>query len=141
MKWVQPWFLRMMACHTASRGPPIRIARLSSDKLGGVARVAIEDGLIGPHPGVVIDVARLGQADHGVDQQVGLGLGRGPHGQLDVGAVHRIAGLEGHDLAPALAGELRAQLGRRAAQQSEVVVERWLQTLEACRRRRRGWSG
>ena len=26
MKWVQPWFLRIMACQIASRGPPMRIA-------------------------------------------------------------------------------------------------------------------
>ena len=26
MKWVQPWFLRMSPCHTASRGPAMRMA-------------------------------------------------------------------------------------------------------------------
>ena len=38
MKWVSPWFLRMMACQSASRGPPMRIARLRSD------RWVVEDG-------------------------------------------------------------------------------------------------
>jgi hypothetical protein len=31
MKWVQPWFLRISPCQTASRGPAMRMARFSSD--------------------------------------------------------------------------------------------------------------
>ena len=55
----------------------------------------------------------------------------GAQGQLAVGAVHRVAGLEGDHPAPALAGELGAQLGRRLAQGAEVVVDGELHPLQA----------
>ena len=32
MKWEAPWFLRMIACQTASRGPAIRMASGSSER-------------------------------------------------------------------------------------------------------------
>jgi len=35
--WVQPWFLRLMPCHTASRGPAIRLAKFRSDSAVGCA--------------------------------------------------------------------------------------------------------
>ena len=130
MKWVHPWFLRMMACHTASRGPPIRIASGSSESVARVFGVVGEDRLVAAHPGVVVDVARLGHPHHRVDEQVGADLGRGPHGQLDVGAVHRVAGLEGDDLGPAQLGELGAELRRGPAQVGEVVVDGQLEALD-----------
>jgi len=54
----------------------------------------------------------------------------GAQAELAVGAVHGVAGLEGDDAAPPLAGELGAQLGRRLPQRPEVVVDRHLQPLE-----------
>ena len=72
MKWVQPWFLRMMACHSASRGPPMRMASGSSDSERGLARVVLQQRLVAAHARVVVDVAGLGHAHRGVDEQVGL---------------------------------------------------------------------
>ena len=80
--------------------------------LGRRFRVVVEDGLVAAHPGVVVDVARLGEADHRVDQQVGLDVLGRPHRDLLMGAVHGIAGLEADDPAPACPGEVIAQLGR-----------------------------
>ncbi len=97
---------------------------------GGVHRVAVQHRLVAPHPGVVVDVARLGHAHARVDEQVGLQLGRGPPGQLHVGPVHRVAGLERHHLAPPQAGELGPQLGRGQPQRLEVVVRRRLDALD-----------
>ena len=68
-----------------------------------------------------------------MDEQVGLDLLGRPQRELLVGAVHRVAGLEGDDLAPAQRVELVAELGRRLAQRPEVVVVGQLQALEAAR--------
>ena len=54
----------------------------------------------------------------------------GAERELVVGAVHRVAGLEGDDLPPAALGELLAELGRRVAQRAIVVVQRRLQRLD-----------
>ena len=91
-------------------------------QLGGVVRVAVHDRLVGPHPGVVVHIARLGHADHRVDQQVGLDQLGGAHGELQVGPVHGVARLEGGHPAPAAAGEALAQFGRGVAQGLVVVV-------------------
>ena len=54
----------------------------------------------------------------------------GPDGQLEVGAVHGVAGLERDDLAPAPLGEAGPHLGGGHPQGAEVVVERQLDALE-----------
>jgi hypothetical protein len=46
----------------------------------------------------VIHVTGLGHADHGVNEQRAVDLGRGALGQFFVDAVQRIAGLEGDDI-------------------------------------------
>ena len=93
---------------------------------GGGGGVLVEHRLVAAHPGEVVDVARLGQAHHRVDQQVGLGFLGGAEGQLLVGAVQRVAGLEGDDLAPAELAEIGAQLVRRVAAAAEIVMRRRL---------------
>jgi hypothetical protein len=50
----------------------------------------------------------------------------GAEGQFLVRAVQRVAGLEGHDLAPAELAEIGAQLVRRVAAGAEIVVHRLL---------------
>ncbi len=97
----------------------------------GVVGIALQHPLVAAHAGVVVDVARLGHAHDRVDQQVGLELAGRPQGELEVGPVHRVAGLEGHHLPPAEPLEARPHLARRVTQADEVVVRRQLQALEA----------
>ena len=96
-----------------------------------VLRVVGHQRLVAADAGVMVDVARLGHADDRVHEQVGLFFLGGAERQLVVGAVHRIAGLEGDDLPPAALGELLAELGRRVAERFVVVVQRQLQALDA----------
>ena len=91
---------------------------------GGGVRVTLEYGLVAAHPGVVVHVTRLGHPDGGVDEEVGLDLASRPQGELDVGAVHGVAGLERHHplpselveagtaAAPGTAGEPCSRSGR-----------------------------
>jgi hypothetical protein len=89
----------------------------------GRGRVVVKHGLVAAHAGEVVDVAGLGHADDGVDQQVGLRLLRGAEGEFLMRAVKRVAGLEGHDAAPAELAEIGAELVRRVAAGLEVVVD------------------
>ena len=92
--------------------------------------VAVHDRLVAADPRVVVDVTRLGHADDGMDEEVGLHLLGRPQGELVVGTVQRVAGLEGDHPAPAQAGELGPQLRRRAAQRRVVVVGGQLDALQ-----------
>src|SRR5258706_1397102 len=65
-----------------------------------------------------------------MNQQVGFNLLRGAEREFNVGAVHRIAGLEGDYLPPAHAGELRTHFGRSQSQITKVVVRGNLRTLQ-----------
>ena len=96
---------------------------------GGARRVALEQRPVTPHAGVVIDVARLGQPHDGMDEEPGIGVARRPEGQLLVGPVHRVAGLEGDHPIPPRCRELRPQLGGREPQAAEVVMGRELDAL------------
>ena len=92
----------MIACSSTSRGPAIRIAsgsRLSTTGSGLV--VVVDQCPIAADAGVMVDVARLGHADDRVDQQAAADLLGRPLGQLFVGPVQRVPGLEGDDPAPA----------------------------------------
>ena len=95
-----------------------------------VLRVVRHERLVAADARVVVDVARLGHADDRVHEQVGFFFLGGAERELVVGAVHRVAGLEGDDLSPAALGELFAQLGRRVAERFVVVVQRQLQALD-----------
>ena len=70
----------------------------------------------------MVDVAGLGHADDRMDQEPAADLLCGSLGQLLVGAVERVAGLEGDDLGPAQVLEVRPQLGRGPPQLDEVVM-------------------
>src|SRR5690606_23983257 len=50
--------------------------------------------------------------------------------QLEMRAVHRVAGLEGDDLAPAELPEALPHLARRVAQMLEVVMRRGFDTAQ-----------
>ncbi len=77
----------------------------------------------------MVQVSRVGQSDHRVDQQVGLDLASRPEREFLVRAVHRLAGLIRHHLAPAQPRELGSQFLGRAPQPLEVVVARQLYPL------------
>ena len=126
MKWVQPWLARMSPCHTASRGPPMRIARLSKRHRRGRGWVLIKHRLIAAHAGEVIDVAGFGHAHHRVNEQIGLGLLSGAEGQFLMGAMQRVSGLKRHHAAPAHFAKIGAQLIGRVAPAAKVVMNRLL---------------
>ena len=90
-------------------------------ELGGAGRIFPDKELIAADAGEVIDVAGLGHADDGMDEEAGFDLLRGAEGELDVRAVHRVAGLEGDDAAPALAW-------RKSARSSAGVSRRVLKS-------------
>jgi hypothetical protein len=60
----------------------------------------------------VVNVARLGESNDGVDQDVGLLGAGGADGQFAMGAVHGVAGLESYDTLPAELVEEGSQLSR-----------------------------
>ena len=68
----------------------------------------------------MVDIARLGHADDRMEEEVGLRLPRGAESQFLVGAVQRIARLEGDDLAPAHCGRGAELVGRVAAAEIEM---------------------
>jgi len=98
---------------------------------GRLVGVLVQDVLVAANTGEVIDVAGLGHADHRVNQQIRLHFACSPERQLLVGAVQRVAGLEGDHLAPALLPEPASQLGRRVSQQLEIVVGLRLDAVHA----------
>ena len=71
----------------------------SSDEHGRVLRIVGHERLVAADAGVVVDVARLRHADDRMDEQIGPFFFGGAERQLVVRAVHRVAGLEGDDLA------------------------------------------
>ena len=75
-------------------------------------RVLRHDSLIHTHTGVMVDVTGLGEADDRVDKDIGLALAGGADSELTVSTVHRVAGLEGDDLAPSELLEVCAELSR-----------------------------
>ena len=60
----------------------------------------------------MVDVTGLGEADDRVDKDIGLALAGGADSELTVSTVHRVAGLEGDDLAPSELLEVCAELSR-----------------------------
>lgn len=93
----------------------------------GVAR---EEGLVDAHARKVVNVAGLGQADDGVDEDVGVVRAGSADRQFTVGAVHGVAGLEGDDPAPAELVEVCAQLSGGVPQVDKVVVLQAVDSLE-----------
>ncbi len=62
--------------------------------------------------GGVVDVARLGETDHGVDENVGMVGPRRADRQLPMSSVHRVPGLEGNHSGPSKLIEVKSQFGR-----------------------------
>ena len=59
----------------------------------------------------MIDVAGLGQANHGVDEHVGMVRSSSTDCQLSVRSVHGVSGLESNDSGPTQLVEVQANLG------------------------------
>ncbi|MEJ7707798.1 MAG: hypothetical protein WKF82_11360 [Nocardioidaceae bacterium] len=65
-----------------------------------------------------------------MDEQLGVGLSGSAQGELEVGPVHGIAGVERHHALPAKTLELTTQLGRSAPEVGKVNVREGLEHLE-----------
>ena len=89
---------------------------------GHAVGVAREQRLVNPHPGEVVDVAGFGQADDGVDEDVGLAGPGGADCQFSVGPMHGVAGLKGNNARPAKLFEMDPELGRSVAKSDIVIV-------------------
>lgn len=61
--------------------------------------------------GEVIDITRLGQANHWVDQDIGLSGARSTNSEFSMGAVHGVSGLESYDSLPSEFVEVQSQFG------------------------------
>lgn len=90
------------ACHSHGEGKEGEVAH--------AVGIFGHDGLVYTYPSVVIDVARLGETDDGVDEDVGLTLTRCTDGELAVRSVHRVTCLECDDFAPGDFLEVRSEL-------------------------------
>ena len=88
--------------------------------------VLVQNGLVATHACEVIHIARFGQANNGVDQQVCLRFFCGAERQFLMRAVQWIAGLEGNNFAPAHFAEVGAQFVWRVTAAAEIVVYRLL---------------
>ena len=110
--------------HRLPRARVVHLGRVDAqDHPLGVV-VAVHQDLVAAHPHVRGDVARLGLADQGVQEEPVGDLQRGL-GQVLVGAVDRVPGLEGDDPLPAPVGErLLRLLGRQVAAHEGVLVVR-----------------
>ncbi len=78
-----------------------------------MGRCVIQHRLVAADSREVVHIAGIGEPHHRVDQQVPLDLGGGVPGQLHVGPVHRIPGLERDHSIPTETLELVPELGRR----------------------------
>jgi hypothetical protein len=92
--------------------------------------VAGHQRLVDADTGEVVNVAGLGETDHGVDEDVGLAGSCSADRQLTMSAVHGVPRLEGDDLLPAQLVEVQAQLGGRVAQTDIVVVLQAVNSLK-----------
>ena len=86
----------------------------------------VQHRLVTPYAGEMVDVARFGHADDGVDDQVRLRFTRGAERQFLMRAVQGIAGLERHDTPPAHLAKERAEFVRRVAAGLEIIMHRLL---------------
>ena len=84
--------------------------------------VLVQHCFVATHACEVVDIARLGQANNGVDQQVRLGFLGCAERQFLVCAVQRVACLERNNFAPAHFAEIGAHLVRCVAARAEIIV-------------------
>ena len=75
-------------------------------------RVARHESLIRAYSGIVINVARLGQANNRMYQDIRTTLSSGSNGQLSVSSVHGITSLKSNHFPPGQFVEVCTELGR-----------------------------
>ena|SRR5438477_9526434 len=66
-----------------------------------------------------------------MDEKIGFNLLSRAEAQFLVSAMHRVAGLESDDPAPAQARKFSAEFSRSQPQRAKVIVRRHLQALDA----------
>jgi hypothetical protein len=84
--------------------------------------VAGHQRLVDTDTGEVVNVTGLGEADNGVDEDIGLAGSCSADRQLTMSAVHGVPRLEGNDLLPAELVEVQTQFGGCIPQTDIVVV-------------------
>ena len=89
--------------------------------------IVVDQGTVGTHAGVMIDVARPRHADYRMQQQHAVYPFNGAFGQFLMRTVQRIARLKGDDVAMAVFLQQGARFGRRAPQKAEILMRRHLQ--------------
>jgi hypothetical protein len=99
-------------------------------KHGHAVGVAGHQRLVDADTGEVVNVAGLGEADDGVDEDIGLAGAGSADRQLTMGAVHGVARLERDDLLPAELVEVQTQFRGRIPQTDIVVVLQAVDGLE-----------
>ena len=109
-----------MAFHSESRGPDMRMAMGMAAIMALPFGIAVHERLVATHPGHGVDVAGLGHPHHRVEEQRRPGRLGGLAGQLEMGPVHRVTGVEGDDAVPPPAGELGPHLERPRPHPAEV---------------------
>jgi hypothetical protein len=97
---------------------------------GHAVGVAGHEGLVDTDTGEVVNVTGLGQANDGVDEDVGLAGAGSADRQLTVSAVHGVPGLESDDLGPAKLVKVQTQFGGRVPETDIVVVLQAVDGLE-----------
>ena len=93
-----------------------------AQRLGPVGKVR-KNPLVAADPGVAVDIPRRGLAHHGMEQEVRFAGVRGLHRERDLGAVQRVAGLEGDHTPPAELSEALPQLSGSASQRPVIIVQ------------------
>lgn len=88
---------------------------------GHAVGVAGHQRLVDTDTGEVVNVTGLGQANNGVDENVGLASAGSADGQLTVSAVHGVPRLESNDLGPAKLVEVQTQF-RGCVSETDIVV-------------------
>lgn len=73
--------------------------------------VRANDGLVNADTREVVNISGLRESDDGVDEDVGVLLTGSTNGELSVGSVHRVAGLERDDAGPRELVEVGSELG------------------------------
>ena len=108
----------------------MRIASGSKLKRRRLLGVGLHQVLVATDAREVVDVAGLRHADDGMDQQARFDILRRAERELLVRAVHRIAGLERHDPAPAELLKAIAKLLRSITQVLEIVMNRSIDSAQ-----------
>ena len=113
----------------ADEGVPERLARpghphgqIEQAERRGLFGVGFQQVFVAAHPRIVVDIAGPGRAHRRMNEQIGLGLLNGAQGQFLMGAVHRVASLEGDYPSPAQLDKAVAQFARRVAPLWEIVM-------------------